>query len=326
MISQPKPLISVIVIGLNEENLLSRSLQSVLASQLQSCDLEVIYVDSGSIDNSFNIAQSFHQVTALNLDNPKPSAAKARNFGVKKAKGDFIQFLDGDSILHENWLQTAYAHICNNDDVACVFGGLIESHPEANIYTHVCTFDWYIPPGEYRFCGGNSFWRKSFLDSAGYFDETLSAGEEPDLCYRVRQLGGRILCIDAPMVEHDLEMNTFQQYWQRGMTNGKAYAVIGLRYRHSKEKLWFKEMLRNFVEPLTWLIIIVSASYFFSFGIALIILCSLWFLRAVKIALNNKKRIHKLTDGLLYGFHLQFIRLPTFWGQLKMCTKYLKSR
>jgi GT2 family glycosyltransferase len=220
-------------------------------------------------------------------------------------------------------LQTAYTHICNKEDVACVFGELVESHPEANLYTHLCTFDWHIPPGEYRFCGGNSFWRKSFLDNAGYFDETLLAGEEPDLCYRVRHLGGHILRIDASMVEHDLEMNTFQQYWQRGMASGKAYAAIGLRYRNSKEKLWLKEMLRNFVEPLIWLIIIVSATCFFSFGIALAILCSFWLLRGIKIALSNKKRITKWTDGLLYGFHLQFIRLPTFWGQLKTCTNYL---
>ncbi len=312
-----RPLISIVVIGLNEGNLLEESLSAILNSKLQTCEIEILYVDSGSTDRSFEIAQSMPQVKALKLNSSSPSAAKARNFGAKIAKGDFIQFVDGDSILYEMWLQTAYAHLCNNTKVACVFGELIESHPEANLYTKLCMYDWYIPPGEYRLCGGNAFWRKSFLDDVGFFDETLFAGEEPDLCYRVRQSGGRIFCLDAPMVKHDLEMNTFQQYWKRGVTSGKAYAAVGLRYRHTKEKLWFKEMLRNIIEPMMWLIIFSLVSYIFSVEFGLIVLCLIFLLRAFIIAIKNLKRIPKLIDGLLYGLHLQFVRIPTFFGELK---------
>jgi len=47
-------------------------------------------------------------------------------------------------------------------------------------------------------------------------------------------------------------MNSFNEYWQRGVVNGKAYAAVGLRYRKYKEKLWFKEMLRDFFKPIMW--------------------------------------------------------------------------
>ncbi len=312
-----RPLISIVVIGLNEENLIEESLSAVLNSKLQTCNIEILYVDSGSTDRSFEIAQSIPQVKALKLNSSSPSAAKARNFGAKIAKGDFIQFVDGDSILHEMWLQTAYDYLFNKTKFVCVFGELIERHPEANLYTKLCMYDWYIPPGEYRLCGGNAFWRKSFLDDVGFFDETLFAGEEPDLCYRVRQNGGRIFCLDAPMVKHDLEMNTFHQYWKRGVTSGKAYAAIGLRYRHSKEKLWFKEMLRNFIEPMMWLIIFGLVTYIFSVEFGLIVLCLIFLLRAFIIAIKNQRRIPKLIDGILYGLHLQFVRIPTFLGELK---------
>lgn len=316
---QAKPLISVVVIGLNEESLLEHSLRSIVASQIQNCDIEIIYVDSGSTDTSLKIANSFSQVTTYELNSSDPSAAKARNLGVKQANGNFIQFVDGDSCLDKNWLESAYSYISRNDTIACVFGTLVESNPESNIYTKVCSFDWYISPGEYRLCGGNAFWRKRVLDTANYFDETLSAGEEPDLCYRIRQTGSQIICIDAPMVKHDLEMNTFQEYWNRGVTNGKAYVAIGLRYRHHEEKLWFKEMLRNFLEPLIWSFLFIATSYFYSFWYALILICSIWLTRAIRISLLNKKRIPKLIDGILYGFHIQFMRLASFWGQLKFC-------
>jgi len=312
-----KPLVSVVIIGLNEEKLLGNSLAAVIGSKINDFDIEIIYVDSGSIDRSLDIANSFSQVTSYKLSCEDVSAAKARNLGAKQAKGTFIQFVDGDSELDANWLTFAYRHLSQHSNTACVFGALEESHPESNIYTKVCSFDWYIPPGEYRLCGGNAFWRKSYLEDANFFDETLSAGEEPDLCYRVRQLGGRIFCIDAPMVKHDLEMNSFVEYWQRGVINGKAYAAIGLRYRNHKEKLWFKEMLRNFLEPLMWLSILCVVTYLVTFSFAVVILCLLWLFRAVKIAISSKKKIPKITDGILYGFHIQFIRLASFWGQLK---------
>jgi glycosyltransferase involved in cell wall biosynthesis len=314
-----RSLISVVVIGLNEERLLQDSLESVLNLRTKNCDIEIIYVDSGSIDHSFEIAESIPQVTALQLNNPNPTAAKARNFGASKAKGDFIQFVDGDSILHEDWLQTAYDFLCNHRKVACVFGELTESRPEANIYTKVCKFDWYVPSGEARYCGGNALWRKSSLDAEGGegFDEALSAGEEPDLCYRIRQNGEKIFFLSIPMANHDLEMNTFSQYWSRAVTNGKAYAAVGLRYRHNKEKLWFKEMIRNFIEPVLWLSFFILVSYFSSITFGFLAIGLVLFLRSFKIASNNRERIPKLKDGLLYGFHLLFMRIPTSWGQLK---------
>lgn len=316
------PLVSVIVIGLNEENLLPKSLQSVFDSVIIDFNIEVIYVDSNSVDNSLNIADSFEKVNAYVLDCDNPSAAKARNFGLKKAKGEFVQFLDGDSILNCHWLQTAYSEICKNEDLACVFGSLVERCPETSIYNKVCAYDWHIAQGEYRLCGGNAFWRKSVLDEVGYFDEVLSAGEEPDLCYRVRQTGRRIFCLGATMAQHDLEMNSFKQYWHRGIVNGRAYATIALRYRHTEEKLWFKEMIKNFIEPVAWIVLFTVAFYLISFGYAVLFVFLFWILRAVKIALSNMTRIPNFVDGVLYGLHLQLIRVPTFSGQLKACLIY----
>ncbi len=314
-----KTLVSIIIIGLNEENLLAESIQSVINSEKSPLfDIEIIYIDSGSIDKSLEIARSFEKVSIFELKTTKPSAAKARNLGLKHAKGQFVQFLDGDSALNSNWLKTGISFLLENPHIACAFGGCVEKNPSHNTYTKMCSFDWFIPAGEHRLCGGNSLWYKKWFDDLGSFDEQLSVGEEPDFCQRVRQKNGKIICLDHPMVLHDLEMNSFQQYWNRGVASGRAYALVGWRYRKTKEKLWFKEMLRNFIEPIAWLSIFSFLYLVTSIEVAFIVIMSIFTVRTIKIALSLNNREILFFDKLLYGLHLQIMRLPLFWGQLKV--------
>ena len=54
----------------------------------------------------------------------------------------------------------------------------------------------------------------------GGFNSTLIAGEEPELCVRMRQNGGVILRIDAEMTLHDIAMTQFRQFWKRSEAPG----------------------------------------------------------------------------------------------------------
>jgi GT2 family glycosyltransferase len=150
-----------------------------------------------------------------------------------------------------------------------------------------------------------------------YFDEALQLGEEPDLCYRVRQHGLRIVCIDAPMVLHDLAMVTFNQYWRRGIANGKAYARVAARYWRKPEKLWLKETLRNFAEPVVWLAVLGIGTAVAGLAVGVGALLGFWVLRAGKIALSTRARAGSLGRAFLYGVHCQLVRVPTTIGQLK---------
>lgn len=311
-----KQRVSIVVIGLNEENLIRQCLQSCVDANAEGFEKEILFVDSGSTDETLTIASSFPEVRVIELNDTMPSAAKARNLGATLATGDWIQFLDGDSFLDVNWLAHALTFIEKHSDIACVFGQLIERYPERNLYTRLCTFDWYIAPGEYRLCGGNALWRRHVLLDAGLFDSSLKAGEEPDLCYRARQAGYRIYCLDHPMAIHDLEMHHFGQYWKRGLINGKSYAAIGWRYRKTDEKLWFREMLRNFAEPLVILGLFLSVSFIFSLLVGTLLTVLVVLLRALRIAFKRATHARRFSDAMLYGLHSQFMRLPMFIGQL----------
>jgi glycosyltransferase involved in cell wall biosynthesis len=310
-------LLSVVVIGLNEESRLKESLEAVFACRPHGFELQVIYVDSGSIDRSVEIAQAVPGVEVLHLEGDERSAARARNVGLRRARGNFVQLIDGDSVVQPGWMDAALQVLERSTDIVCVFGRCTEMHPEQSIYMRVCGFDWHIPPGDHRFCGGNAMWKRSVLLKHGLFDESLRAGEEPDLCYRVRQNRGRIVCLDAPMVTHDLGMRRFEQYWKRGVGSGRAYAAIASRYWRTPERLWLRETVVNFVEPGVWILLAVVGWHLWGPLGAAVLLLTWYVIRTLRIAYTVRKRSLRLADALLYAVHCQFVRLPLAIGQLK---------
>lgn len=317
MTFEDRPAISVVVIGYNEEARLQASLESVMAHLPKGHAAEVIYVDSGSTDASVEIATSIAGVDVLHLDSPERSAARARNMGLRRAKGRFVQLVDGDSVIQPGWFEAALSTLEQRPDVSCVFGQCIEMYPEQSVYMKLCGQDWHIPPGEYRLCGGNAMWRTSVIAEHGFFDEELKSGEEPDLCYRVRQRGGKIVCIDVPMVTHDLGMKRFHQYWKRAESSGKGYAKIASRYWRNPEKLWLRELLVNFAEPLAWLAILAAGLLWKGLPGGALLLFAWWATRAAQIAYAMRGRGLGVPHALLYGLHCQFVRLPVAIGQLK---------
>lgn len=312
-----RPLISVVVIGLNEEKRLKASLEAVFACSPEGCGLEVIYVDSGSADRSVDIASGVSGVDVQHLQGGKPSAARARNVGLRRARGQYVQLVDGDSVIQPGWLDRALEVLESDGSISCVFGHCIEMYPQQSIYMKVCGLDWHMAPGERRLCGGNSMWRMSVIIENGFFDENIRLGEEPELCYRVRQKGGRILCIDVPMVTHDLGMHRFDQYWKRSVDSGKAYASIAMRFRKNTEKMWLREMLINFVEPGAWVLLFAGGWLLMGLTPAIATIVGWWLIRGLQIANTLKKRKLGLGTAFMYGLHCQFARLPVAVGQLK---------
>jgi len=315
--THPEPLLSVIVIGLNEAARLRAALTAVVSGKPNGFALEVFYVDSGSRDDSVQIARSVPGVQVLHLQNVRPSAAKARNLGLRNARGDFVQLVDGDSVLQAGWMETGLRRLQQSADIACVFGHCTEMFPTQSVYMHVCSLDWHIAPGDHRLCGGNAMWRRDVLAANSWFDETLRYGEEPDLCARVRHSGYRIVCIDHPMVTHDLGMTRFRQYWRRGEATGMAYARVAARHWRLPERLWLRECVRNFLEPALWCAVAALGWWLGRAPGAAGLLLAWWTLRAMQIGLAVRARASGWAHALLYGLHCQLIRLPVAAGQLK---------
>lgn len=219
-----------VVIGRNEGARLLAGLEA-LAGQVR----RVVYVDSGSTDGSAEAAPAMGaQVVDLDLALPF-TAARARNAGASVLLAapdapDFLQFLDGDCALRAGWVATARAFMEANPQVGVVCGRRRERFPERSVYNLLCDREWDTPVGPARACGGDALMRTTAFSAVGGFDPTFIAGEEPELCERLRRAGWQIWRLDAEMTWHDAAILRFGQWWRRSVRAGHAYAQVGARH------------------------------------------------------------------------------------------------
>ena len=309
------PTLSIVIIGRNEGERLRRCLESVQAMQPVSGGYEIVYVDSASTDGSMELAASFG-ARALAVPPGRPSAARARNLGWRAAAANWILFLDGDTILHPAFPRAAMAAACFTS-IAAVWGHRRELRPDASIFHRVLDLDWVYRPGESEFCGGDVLMRRSALEATGGFDDDLIAGEEPELCARLRGLGYKILHIDAPMTMHDLAITRWSQYWQRATRAGYAYSQLAWRTREREVPLWVGEASANRMRALVLM------------GAPLALICSLFFapwlavagilgaaLLLTRSAWRARWKSHNPLSLALYAVHSHLQQIPIFAGQL----------
>ncbi|HEY4195401.1 MAG TPA: glycosyltransferase [Mucilaginibacter sp.] len=98
-----QPLVSVIIPLYNTGLYIEQCIRSILAQTWP--DIEVIIVDDGSTDNSFEIAKKFEGEKVKLLKQPNSGASIARNTGLRIAKGEYIQFMDADDLLSPNKIE-----------------------------------------------------------------------------------------------------------------------------------------------------------------------------------------------------------------------------
>ena len=216
--------VGVVVIGRNEGERLRRCFESVRAEARL-----VVYVDSGSTDGSVEMARSA-KVDVVELDMRTPfTAARARNAGFARLREvapelDFVQFVDGDCELMHGWLPAAVTFLAQDAEVACVCGRLRERFPQRSVYNRLCDMEWDRPVGNTDACGGIALMRTATFASVGGFRDDMVAGEEPELCLRIRDLGWKVWRLAQPMAVHDAAMLRFSQWWTRSTRSGFSYA------------------------------------------------------------------------------------------------------
>ena len=217
------PHIGAVVIGRNEGARLTHGLD-VLRGQLSN----IVYVDSGSSDGSVPAAKAL-DVTVIELDLDQPfTAARARNAGLEALRDSpdvrYVQFLDGDCEMQPGWIPAALAFLEEHADAAVVCGRRRERHPDASVYNRLIDLEWDTQVGQARACGGDAMMRLKALDAVGGYRDSMIAGEEPELCVRLRAAGWAVWRLDAEMTLHDAAMTHFGQWWRRARRAGHAYA------------------------------------------------------------------------------------------------------
>jgi len=306
--------LGAVIIGRNEGERLTRCLESVKSQ----ADL-VVYVDSGSTDGSAARASALG-VEVLELDDSRPfSAGRARNEGFSRlltlAEGiRYVQFIDGDCELCPGWIDLACEFLEAHGRCALVTGRVKEREPERSIYNWLCDVEWLSPVGEVGSAGGIFFIRTSAFQEVNGFDTSMVAGEEPELCYRLRTIGWRIYALAETMVLHDAAILCFPQWWKRTVRSGLAYAHGFYLHRNDGQPHHWRENWRILVWALFLPLVVLVAV--FAAGPAGFILLAAYPLQVLRLFLRCLKQTGDKVRALSYAAFNILEKFPQFLGQL----------
>jgi glycosyltransferase involved in cell wall biosynthesis len=303
--------IAVVIIGRNEGQRLVACFSSLI-NQTKN----IIYVDSGSTDNSIKEAKSL-AIDVISLDMTIPfTAARARNVGLFQIiqnypNVEYVQFVDGDCQVFEGWLTTAIKFLISNEHVAVVCGRRKEIFPEKSIFNTLCDIEWNTPIGEAKACGGDAFMRIEALKQVNGYREDLIAGEEPELCVRLRAKQWRIWRIDEDMTLHDANIMYVRQWWKRAVRAGYAYAQGAKIHGAHPERHWVAESNR----AILWggiipLVIVILSITNMKFALLLLV----YPLQILRITIKSQ---WPFKISFINAFFLTLGKFPEFIGGIK---------
>jgi GT2 family glycosyltransferase len=315
--------IGVVIIGRNEGQRLVACLRSVVGKVGA-----VVYVDSGSSDGSAGRAETMGAyVVPLSMDKPF-TAGRARNAGFARlaqlvADIRFVQFVDGDCIVADDWLVFAAEFLSRNGDVAIVCGRRKELHPDASIYNRLCDFEWDTRVGDTDASGGDFLARADAFRAVGGFDEALIAGEEPELCYRLRRGGWRIHRADHSMTYHDAAITHLSQWVKRASRAGYAYAASSATHFGAGDWYCVKENIRI----VLWALAFPAAALLLSATLSawFFLLLLVYPLQLVRL-LWNFHPARRTRGWRRYCLFLLLGKWPEFGGQMLFVARSLRGR
>ncbi|OUR61409.1 hypothetical protein A9Q74_09600 [Colwellia sp. 39_35_sub15_T18] len=311
--------IGVVIIGRNEGKRLIKCLNSTLTENTY-----VVYVDSNSTDNSVENAK-MSGAEVINLDMSKPfSAARARNIGwqyliAQYPDIEFIQFIDGDCELQTHWLGQAQSFLHNNTEYAIVCGRRRERFPDATLYNQFCDDEWNTPLGNALSCGGDALVRTTCLQEVNGYKDYFVAGEEPEMCFRLRQNNWKIFRLDEEMTLHDANITRFAQWWKRANRAGFAFALSAKEHGRGNEKFGVRRALRS----LVWSGLLLSTLLLSLFFPVMLLVLLIFPLQITKMYLNQP-------DKSLYGLKsctfLMISKFPEALGVIELVIKTVRKQ
>ena len=194
------PLVSVVVPVYNRAGMLSDAIESIVAQDYDP--IEIVVVDDGSEDGSFDVARSFHTVKCLRQ--PNAGAATARNAGIAEATGEYVTFLDSDDLMRPSKVSTQMRYLGEHPEISCVL-----TFQEVLLGADVPSPSWMqsaAQSGSSANVDGSgagypdaqaltALVRRSAAEPVGWFDPTMVVSDDVDWLMRLRAAGVGIAVI-----------------------------------------------------------------------------------------------------------------------------------
>lgn len=233
--------LSVIIPNRNRRNTLRRVLAALEEQTLPRDYFEVIVVDDHSTDGTPDMLEEFGKSTPLDftwLRGQGRGAGAARNMGLAAARGNYVVFLDADTIpktdvlgLHLQWQVHFGSRVCILGRVS--MSEAVRTPEQGRIGDTETRFD-HLPIAELEwqdYRAANTSMERSAALAAGGFDETLPAAEDTEFSSRLVRQGMRFIYISDIVAVHHHPL-TVEGYFRKGQVYGEA---VYRWYRKSPE-------------------------------------------------------------------------------------------
>lgn len=236
-------LVSIVCPVYNEEKFISNCLDSII-NQNFSGDIEILLIDGHSIDNTYQIIDSYcHKFPNIFLlDNPLRFTSISLNIGIKQAKGEIVVRIDAHSTYPFNYIETLINSLIQleADNVGC----LIKTLPANNSIK--CRAIAYVL--SHPFGVGNSYFRigtsqilkvdtvpfgcfrRDLFEKIGLFDEELLVNQDDEFNSRIVKNGGEIYLLPDISVNYfarDSIYKTIRMFYQYGLYKPLVNTKIG---------------------------------------------------------------------------------------------------
>lgn len=321
-------LVSVVVGLLNEEKFLPRLIEDFKKQTYNHNEIELIFIDGMSKDNSWKILEDFKNSNhdfydVVLLKNPKVILSAGMNVGIKAARGECILKVDCHSHITENFIENNVKIIEEGEDVC---GG-----PRPNIIENADNFSKTLLLVEENMFGSGiadyrkkttkkyvssvfqGMYRKSIFDKIGLLDEKVGRVEDNELHYRIRKNGYKIR-YSNDILSYQYTRPTLKRMLKQKYSNG--YWIGKVSHIYPKAFSIFHFVPLAFVLaiifslcmiPITSLFIILLSSVYFLFTILITIM----------IIINNEFNITILLMPIILFLIHVYYGVGTLVGLIK---------
>lgn len=244
----------------NAVDTIDECLDSILGQDYPEDKFELIVVDAGSSDGTRERILRYQNVTLL--DDPHGTIGSGRNVGIRHSSGSIIAITDADIVVEKSWLRTASAELLESPRTGAV-GGPILTHPNCKGFAALVgelreespRFSRRTEPPHDMLYTRNIAYQRKALESAGLFNKTLVAAEDPELNWRIQDCGYSLVFQPAMRVYHH-HRSTLQGFLRQRYRNGVGCGQL----LHVNRRL--RKTSRRLVTAMAFPLGIVTATLF----------------------------------------------------------------
>lgn len=255
--------LSVVIITRNQSFRLKKCLESILGSDNNRQDVEILVVDNNSTDDTLSILRECGSKIKIIENNKNRGVAPARNQGIKAASGKYLMMLDDDTEVLPNCFSKIILFLDSRDDCWCL--GTKQLKPNGNLEYSARTFydlptilarrtplgkfmknrirkhlmmEWdHNSVREVDWVAGASFvMKREAIDAIGNLDERYYFGfEDVDWCYRVKLAGKKVYYLHDAIVIHHVQGSSRKLFSKRALDH--LFSALRYLWKHKLYKV-----------------------------------------------------------------------------------------